>query len=159
MDDEVETRLLAAFAQYADELLKDLGRDRAGFWGGQVEVVDALLTAASDKVAHDLAIKLAQAQAFFNDRYGEGPEELIAVVQRVAAPNPYQFDQTSGECPICGSFGLVTGTSTLMWAGNTLEDSEEEWFTPSIFECRVCRLHLNSAAETEAVGFEPWKLA
>ena len=77
MDDEVETRLLAAFVQYADELLKDLGRDRAGFWGGQLEVVDALLSNASDKVTRDLKVKLAQADAFFKQRYGGAPRGCL----------------------------------------------------------------------------------
>ena len=57
MDDEVETRLPVAFAQYADELLKELGRDRAGFWAGQLEVVDALLSDASNKIAREVAVK------------------------------------------------------------------------------------------------------
>src|SRR5260221_988091 len=48
-EDELEERLLVAFVQHADALLMDLERDRAGFWGPQLSVVDALLADASDK--------------------------------------------------------------------------------------------------------------
>jgi hypothetical protein len=163
MDDEVETRLLATFVQYADELLHDLGRDRAEFWDGQIEVVDTLLTDASERIGRDVAVKLAQARAFFTDHYGEAPAELIEVIRRVAEPRRERFDQMSAECPVCESMGLVTGTSDLLWVpdeydqGRIISSHDEEWFIPSAFECRVCNLRLNSINETETVGgFDSW---
>ena len=62
-DNVVEERLLVAFVQYADALLADLGWDRAEFWDGQLAVVDALLADASDKVEHEVAVKVAAASA------------------------------------------------------------------------------------------------
>jgi len=156
MDDQVETRLLAAFAQYADELLRDLSRDRPGFWGGQLEVVDALLSDASDKAARDLEVKLAQARAYLSQHFGDKPAELLEAVRQLADPGRYGPDQKPGECPICGSMGLLTGTSYLFWAPD-VEGEEQELLVPSAFECRVCRLRLTSRIEAEAVGFERWE--
>ena len=166
MDDEVETRLLATFVQYADKLLKDLGRDRAEFWDGQIEVVDALLTDASERIGRDVAVKLAQARAFFTDHYGGASAELIKVIRRVAEPRRERFDQMSAKCPVCESMGLVTGTSdSILWVpdaydeGRIISSHEEELFIPSAFECRVCNLRLNSIDEIETVGgFDRWTI-
>ena len=61
--------------------------------------------------------------------------------------------------------GLVIGTADLLWVPDEMEDGkvvsshDEEWFIPSAFECRVCRLHLNSIAEMEAANFvDRWEL-
>ena len=61
MNEELEERLMAAFAQHADALLSDLGRDRSAFWGSQLNVVDALPADAGDKVKHRVQVMLAGA--------------------------------------------------------------------------------------------------
>jgi hypothetical protein len=80
MGDEDEERLVVAFAQHADAMLADLGYDRGAFWGGQLGVVDALLADASDKIAHDVAVKIAAARAYFERRFANLPEESVAYV-------------------------------------------------------------------------------
>jgi hypothetical protein len=72
--EEVEAEILAAFVQHADGL-KDLGRDRAEFWGGQLAVADALLADASDKVAHQVDVKIAAARASYEREYGDLPPD------------------------------------------------------------------------------------
>lgn len=52
-NEQVEERLVVAFIQQADAFLEDLGHNRAAFWAGQLEVVDALLAVASDKTARE----------------------------------------------------------------------------------------------------------
>jgi hypothetical protein len=88
LSDEVETRLLAVFAQFTNQLLDDLGRDRAEFrdrmrfWGDQLVVVDALLADARNKVTHDVEVKLAQARTYFAREYGEGPRAIFVWMER-----------------------------------------------------------------------------
>src|SRR5262249_955265 len=161
---EVETRLLVAFVEYADELLKDLDRDRAGFWGGQLEVVDALLTNASDRVLHAVEVKLAEARAYFAERYGNEPEQLVNLVRELSEPYGDGDDEVPTECPACQSLGLATGSYDVDWEPDDWEEGEVThvsgtvWFTTSAFECRVCKLRLNSVAEAEAAGLRRWEV-
>ena len=52
LDEEVEERLLVAFVQQADAILADMSRPREEFWRERLDVVDALLADASDRVAY-----------------------------------------------------------------------------------------------------------
>ena len=70
-NEELKERLAVAFVRQADAFLKDLGRDRAGFWGGQLGVVDALLAVAADKTARAVAVRVAGGRADFARRYGD----------------------------------------------------------------------------------------
>ena len=161
LDDDVETHLLAAFAQYVNTLLADLDRDRAEFWGDQTSVVDALLADAGDKVAHDVAVKLAAARAYFAQHYGEGPTNLLELLRQRFEPDEYRDDQMTAGCPACESLGLATGNHDVGWepddweGGRVIGVSPVVWFTPSTFECRVCRLRLDSLDEVVAAGMEP----
>ena len=84
--DEVEERLLVAFVQQADALLADLGRSPLEFWQVQIEVVEALLADATDKVRHHVEVRAAAAVAAYNQQYGEGtPEGVLEAVQKFAA--------------------------------------------------------------------------
>jgi hypothetical protein len=168
LDDEVEERLLVAFVQYADALLVDLGRDRSEFWGRTfLPVVDALLTDASDKVAHDVAVKLAGARANFRRRYGKEPAEVLDLVRRLSEP---QVDegwqvpaQLRADCPACHSLGVATGYYDVEWASHEEEGRAAHltgvvWFLPASFECEVCGLRLRSA-ELAAAGMETrWEI-
>ena len=164
ISEEVETRLLVAFAKYADELLADLGRDRAGFWGDQLAVVDALLTKASDKITRDVKVKLAGARAYFDQHYGNGPPELVELVRRMAEPDRDDDNRQAVSCLACESVGLATGTREVEleadeWEGDQpVSVSETVYFQPSAFECRVCKLRLNSAAETAAASIDRWEV-
>jgi hypothetical protein len=166
LSDEVETHLLTVFAQFTGELLDDLGRDRAEvrdrtrFWGDQIAVVDALLADARDQVAHDVEVKLAQAGAYFVREYGGAPRELLELARLRFEPDDYDDDQMKGECPACDSVGLATGINDVEWEPEVAGDevvgaSPTVWFTPSTFECRVCRLRLDSLAEIVTAGMEP----
>lgn len=161
MDDEVEERLLVAFVQYADALLVDLGRDRDEFWGPTFRpVVDALLTDASDKIAHDVAIKLASARANFRRRYGKEPAEVLDLVRRLAEPQDddgWQIPaQRSADCPACESIGTATGYYDVERAPNADDGQDADSngvvrFLPAAFDCHVCGLRLRSA-ELAAAG-------
>jgi hypothetical protein len=160
MNDEVETRLLAAFAQYIGELLKDLDRDRADFWGDQLTVVDALLAHASDKLARDVAVKLAEADAYFHRNYGEVPTAVLESARVRFEADECKDDQMTDKCPVCGSLGLATGVHDVEWQTygegyRPIGAGLVVWFTPSVFECRVCRLRLNSLDEIVEAGMEP----
>lgn len=162
--DEVEERLVVAFAQNANAFLRDLCRDRAEFWGGQLEVVDALLADASDKVRHDVAVKLAAARAHFAGRYGEEEAKLVDLVRELSEPLGYRDDQVPAECPACESLGLATGAYEVEWEPDEWEGDQVVhvsgmvYFVPSGFECRVCRLRLDSAGEAEAAGLGRWEV-
>jgi hypothetical protein len=161
LDDEVEERLLVAFVQYANTLLVDLGLDRSKFWGPTfLPIVDALLTDASDKVAHDVAVKIAGARANFKRRYGSEPDEVLDFVRELAVS---QFDegwnvpaQLPADCPACRSPGAATGYYDVEWApdaddGRTVNRTGIVWFLPSSFDCGVCGLRLRPT-ELAAAG-------
>ena len=123
MNHEVEERLLVAFVQHADALLADLGRDRSGFWDGQLEVVDALLTDASDKVKHRVEVMLASARAQFKQRYGKEPAELVEHVQQLEGDRePESADAVEFSCSMsrlsdtCGFARLFRVRACATWS-------------------------------------------
>ena len=159
---EVEERILAAFAQHSDALLKDLGRDRDEFWGGQLAVVDALLSDVSDKIAHHVEVKLAAARASYEREYGDLPAEraaLLKAAREVARPLAITREQRQVKCPVCGSTGLAAGEHEVWWTASASD--EEDISTPSEptvlfdadrFECRICGLRLDSPPELTLAG-------
>jgi hypothetical protein len=98
-DVEVEERLLVAFVQLADALLVDLNRERASFWGNQLEVVDALLAEASDKVVHRVEVRFASAHAEFRRLREEG-EELVRALRRIQETQRLDSGQKMTPCPV-----------------------------------------------------------
>jgi hypothetical protein len=90
-DDQVEDRLLVAFVQHADALLRDLGRDRAEFWAPQLAVVDALLMEAADKVERRVRVSIAAAKANFERRWGQIDPGIVSAVKRLAPADPGQM--------------------------------------------------------------------
>ena len=153
-DDEIEERLLVAFVQHADALLEDLGRDRTAFWDVQLAVVDALLSDASDKIAHRVEVKLAQALANFERQYGGSPPEMLRLVRSLANPRILDDDQALADCPACESPGVAAGEHDVEWS---YEDDGSPigtvWFIPGRFECHVCGLQLDWA-DLEAAPME-----
>lgn len=149
-DEAVEERLLVAFVKQAEACLSDLGKDRAAFWGGQLDVVDALIADSTDKALQRVQIKLAAAKARFAEKFAESAPELLTAV-RLVFPVDAELEETH-ECPSCQSIGLGTGP-------HHVEDSYEmdddgviqggAWvvFRPDSFACRVCGLRLTSADE------------
>jgi hypothetical protein len=114
-DTEVEERILAAFAQQADALLTDLGRNRDDFWRGQLLVVDALPKDASDKLAHRVDVKLAAAAAMLKRRNDTEGKDVIRLLRTVSETAPLAADQRLHKCPVCDSFGIATGENTVDW--------------------------------------------
>jgi len=158
--DAVEERVVVAFLQHADALLDGLGRDRAGFWGEQVAVVDALVSDVTDKVAHDVAVKIAQAEAFYMRWISNVPEEVVddAIAARQAPEDP-AGEEVPTKCPACGWLGSATGSREVQWfddeadeEGAVFEPAGTVWFRPSWFGCDVCGLRLESPAEIHAAG-------
>jgi hypothetical protein len=152
VDEEVEERLLVAFVQQADACLVDMSRSRYDFWAERVDVVDALLANASDKVTHRVQVKLAAARAAFVEKYGEVLEELFQLIRKM----PPQFDQMQeavAECPVCGSQGVAGGEMSVDVAGDH-EDDVWAWvhFDPTGFSCPMCGLRLDTQAEVVAAG-------
>jgi hypothetical protein len=160
MDDEVETRLLVAFALHADALLADMGRDRARFWGDRLDVVDALLGNASNKVARDVAMKLAGAEAYVAEHYGEDLQQLLGLARLRYELTARGIDEMNAKCPVCDSLGLAFGVHDVEYEPGEEEDGQVVgvrsvvWFTPSEFVCRVCDLRLDSPAEIVEAGME-----
>lgn len=166
---EVEERILAAFAQHADAILKDLGRDRGEFWGGQLAVVDALLSDVSDKIAHHVEVKLAAAKASYEREYRDLDATMVAILKAArstARPLTITPEQQQVECPACGSAGVAAGMHEVWWA--TPERKQGTQPTPSNptvlfdadrFECPVCGLRLDSPAEMDLAGVETvWEI-
>jgi hypothetical protein len=163
LDEEVEERLLVAFVQHADAILADMSRPRTGFWGEQLDVVDALLADASDRVTHRVNVKLAQARAAFTKRYGEMPDELQDLIRRMA-PRTGLSDEAVADCPACGSVGVAEGE---YWVDGDVEfDHEGEPYSWSVvkltaekFSCAQCDLRLSTQAELAAAGMQQvWEM-
>ena len=157
LDDEVEQRLLVAFAMQANTFLWDLGRPEKEFWGTYYPLVDTLQEYVSDRISHDVEVKIAAARADFRQRYGEGPAEILEVVRRLAGSRVRDDDQEPCPCPACESAGMATGDHDVErepeWdADRPLNVFGTVWFSPSGFECSVCGLRLGSVAELAAAG-------
>ncbi len=162
LSDEVEESLLVAFAQHADAMLADLGRDRAEFWAGQLAVVDALLADVGDKVAHVVEVKLAQARARLETKYAALPSEVLEVIRRLAGPKHATDEQIPSPCPACGSLGTAHGSRQLNWGFDDPGEGTRfyngyltEWFSADRFNCQVCELHLDSPSELTAANLAP----
>jgi hypothetical protein len=165
-DTEVEERILTAFAQQADALLTDLGRDREDFWRGQLPVVDELLKDASDKLAHRVQVRLAAAAAMLKHRYATDGEAVINMLRAVSESAPLTAAQRRRKCPVCDSFGTATGEHTVDWdvadwdkeTGDVTDVAATVWFSADAFHCQVCGLRLDSQAEIGAC-FDPlWEI-
>ena len=162
VSDEVEESLVVAFAHHADALLADLGRERAEFWAGQLAVVDALMADSSDKVAHRVEVKLAQARASFEGKYATQPAEVLEVIRRLAGPKHATDEQVPAPCPVCGSLGAAHGSPQLNWGFDDPEEGARfynghltEWFSADRFDCQVCELQLDSPSELTAANMNP----
>jgi hypothetical protein len=159
-DAEVEERILAAFAQQADALLTDLSRAREDFWGGQLEVVDALLMDFSDKLVHRVEVRLASALAMLERRKANDGETVLSVLRALSKSAPLTANQRLCLCPVCDSFAIATGEHTVEWVpgdwdketGQVTNVDGEVWFTAQAFLCPVCCLRLDSEAEIDATG-------
>jgi len=146
--------LLVAFAQQADALLKDLGRSRSEFWDSQLEVVDALLADASDKVKHRVDVMFAGARARFEQRYGKEPAELIKLVQRLEGDREFEAgSELRIPCPVCKTPAALFGTHEVepSQSGPSLVKPIVRLDIDS-FSCRICGLRLRSRAEMIAAG-------
>jgi hypothetical protein len=161
MNDEIEERILVAFVQHADALLKDLGRDRTAFWNSRLEVVDALLADASDKVQHRVEVMLAGARARFDQRYGQEPEELVQLVRRLEEEREPDLDVDDAGvalriwCPVCEMPAPLHFAKVEMQArdedGQPLEVPRVN-LTVDGLDCRICGLRLRGRAEMDAAG-------
>jgi hypothetical protein len=162
-DEQIEERLLAAFVQHADALVADLGRDRAEFWGGQLAVVDALLANEIDKVAHRVGLRVAEARANLQRRFGiVGPSDLEGIIDSLvpdSSENLHAGAEESADCPACGLPCYVYGTHFVEW-----KDDQDRgrvgtvWFQADELVCRFCGLNLDSTLEIVYARMNPvWK--
>lgn len=149
----VEERLVVAFVQQSEALLKDLDIDRDNFWGRQLAVVDALLAEASDKIAHHVAVKLAAARGRLEVRSVEEHPELLKLARVVQVRQSFDEHTNPEVCPVCDSFGIESGISDQTYDSET--NTEWEVFTAETFACSVCGLKLDSPTELSAAGIEP----
>jgi hypothetical protein len=114
-DVEVEERILAAFVQHADSLIKDLDRSRDDFWGDQLAAVDALLEDASDKVAHRVTFRLAAATARLERRYTAEGDAFVNMVRTFSKSAALTGSQRFQPCPVYDSFGIAAGEHSVSW--------------------------------------------
>jgi hypothetical protein len=77
-------------------------------WTEQLDVVDALLADASDRVTHRVNVKLAAAKAAFIQKYSEMSDELGDLIKRMV-PYTGLRDEAVADCPACESVGVVEG--------------------------------------------------
>ena len=152
--DEVEMKLLVAFAKHVNVTLVDLRRERSSFWGARLSVVEALLDRARDSVAHAVKVKLAAARVRF-----EGYREpvILQAMQQVATAEPIGLDAAYRQCPACGSQGRAKGGYTGDIPDpldNPAEPVAPLKFSAQSFRCPICGLYLVSPAEIEAAGMQ-----
>jgi hypothetical protein len=165
-DNEVEERILAAFAQQVDDLLTDVGEDRKDFWSGQLEVVDALLKDASDKVEHRVGFRLAAAAAELERRRVTDSEAVISLLRAASKSARLTAAQRLHKCSVCDSFGVATGEYTVDWEPGDWDKETGEvtnvagvvWFSAQAFHCQVCGLHLDSQAEIDKCFDPVWEI-
>lgn len=165
-DVEVEERILAAFAQRADALLADLGRDRKDFWGGQLAVVDALLKDASDKLAHRVEVRLAAAEARLEHRYATEGKAVIDLVRALSNSAVLTHSERFRQCPVCDSQGIATGEHSVEFepgdwdreTGQVRNVVPEVWFSARSYRCNACGLRLGSQAEIDKVFDPVWEI-
>jgi hypothetical protein len=163
-DTEVEERMLAAFAKHADAFLEELGRDRASFWGGQLPVVSELVRDVSDKVTHRLRVKLASAEARFEDRRASEGDDVIRALQALSKTAPLAVNQTRYECPACLSSGIATGVHAVEYdvadwdkdTGVVTSVVPVVMFSAEAFRCPICGLRFDSQTEVEACFESVW---
>lgn len=166
-DAEVEERILAAFVQQADALLKGFGRAREDFWGGQLDVVDTLLVDLGDKLVKRVEVRLASALAMLERRKSADGETVLSMLRALSQSAPLAANQRFCLCPVCDSFAIATGEHSVEWvpddsdkeAGQVANADREVWFTAQAFRCPVCGLRLDSEAEIDAAGIRTaWQI-
>lgn len=167
-DAEIEARILTAFVQHAGALLADLGRQRADFWAEQLGVVDALLTDATDKVAHLVAYKLAAAEASYTHEYGSmapSVAKIVRIARELSPSATLASDTALMRCPVCESNGIAVGDFEVEFGEPEWEDGVVTnvdgvvWFTAGEFFCRICRLRLDNPAELAQAKVNPrWEI-
>jgi len=150
-DDEVEDGLLVAFVRHTDALIADLGWDRAEFWKPQLDVVEALLVEASDKVERKVKVSIAAARVNFDRRWGSMDPEVVEVATRLASSWDPKRDTMQQECPACGATGISDGSNDVTWEA---DGSATVWFYAANFYCRLCNLELWGIDELEHAGLE-----
>jgi len=117
-DAEVEERVLTAFVQQAEALLADFGRERGDFWDGQLNVVDALLKDASDKLAHLVEVRLAAATAMLERRYATEGEAVMQALRTLSKSQPLADNQHFRSC-----LEAITAIMSSTWATAVVRNS------------------------------------
>jgi hypothetical protein len=155
VNEQVEERIVIAFLQQAEAILEDMGGDRADFWRDWVQVVNALLANATDKVLHRVRVKLEAAKAAFQNKYAGMPPEVQQLIVTLE-PRFDEVDEAVTDCPACGSQGVARGK---YWVDEAVDYDKETgepsvWgmvkFTPEEFSCQLCGLRLTTPAELVA---------
>jgi hypothetical protein len=109
VNDEVEERLLVAFVQQADVMLVDLNKSRSDFWADWLDMVDALVADATDKLKHRVQLKLATAKAAFAEKYSGMSDEMRDAIKKMTPPFDESHEATA-NCPACGSQSIASGS-------------------------------------------------
>jgi hypothetical protein len=161
VNDEVEERLLVAFVKQADAMLADLNKSRADFWADQLDVVDALVADATDKVRHRVQLAVARAKAAFAQEYGGMSDEMRDVIKNTPPPFDERHEAIA-KCPACGSKGVASGDAK-MDTQRRPDGDAPDWvflvFAPVTLSCQACGLRLNTQAELAVAGVpDEWVL-
>jgi hypothetical protein len=161
LNDEVEERLLVAFVQEAEVMLADLNKSRSDFWADWLDMVDALVADATDKVRHRVQLKLATAKAAFAGKYSGLSDEVRNVI-KMMTPSFDERHEAIADCPACGSQSVASGGAKMDTHPHP-DGVSPDWvflvFAPVTLSCHQCGLRLTSQAVLTAAGVpDEWVL-
>jgi hypothetical protein len=119
-----------------DAILKELRESRDTYWGTWVGVRESLGKAHLDDITRRMHVRLAKAQAYIEEKYGEvssstpsGP--ILWSYQGMFGPGRSGFEV---PCPVEGHSGMLVGYST------PKDDHEVSIFVAHSYFCQVCGL-------------------
>lgn len=155
---EIFHEFLTSTSLVADEM----GILRKDFFGEFENLVATHLDKSLTDASRLTAEKLARAKADFQRKYGSlDPEQARGIISSVeSAYHPTQYEEQLAECPACGHQGLLAGSIDVDWQAAFDDDGQPEGaypivtLTPSSFDCNLCDLSLEGAAELKAASFD-----
>jgi hypothetical protein len=142
--------LLADGIAYLNDLLTELKRSTATFWGRHDPLTAQLVkrTIADRQLRYNA--KLQAALARFRRQYGTLPDTQGAGAHVTLSPVPHLFGfSMETDCPACGNLGIPVGG--IQYSRRADGPSLRVWFDPRRFSCSVCSLALEGD-ELELAG-------
>jgi hypothetical protein len=141
--------LLADGIAYLNDLLTELGKSTAAFWGAHDSLTAGLVTRTTAERELRYRRKLEEALARYRRRFGTLPDTqgagAFATMSHIPDLLGFSVEAT---CPACGNRDVpVKGTKYSRADGPSLR----VWFAPQKFSCELCHLVLEGD-ELELAG-------